>query len=163
MKTADFESLSQEMIQRIYKNLFLKRAEYADDTDCLSNFKQPTSLMNANPAEVCLWYDTKHFASMVKIARDANAGKLPDLATLQEKVGDYLTYGLLFYGCMIEVMAENQLATEAPQQGELFSRDNQISHDNQPAPATNENPVNNAESSPKPDEFPLPKHRFWKK
>ena len=113
MKTANFESLSQEMLQHVTRTLFNKRAEYAgQDEDCLKNFKQPVSLMETNPAEVCMWYDVKHFASMVKIAKEANRGILPDLATLQEKVGDYLSYGLLYYACMVEMLAEQEVANE---------------------------------------------------
>lgn len=110
MKIANFENLSQEMIQHVYKILFNKRAEYVgQNDDCLRNLKQPVSLMDSNPAEVCMWYDTKHFASMVKIAQEANRGVLPSLELLQEKVGDYLSYGLLYYACMVEMMAAQEV------------------------------------------------------
>lgn len=157
MKTTDFEAISQGMIQKIYKVLFSKRAEYANDNDCLENFKQPTTLMGANPAEVCIWYDTKHFASLVKMAKDANQGKLPSIELLQEKVGDYLSYGLLYYACMVEMMAEQELNTGS-----------QIKANDDEADASSEQDVPAVSN----DTFPLPDQpnndtkgnkRFWNK
>lgn len=107
MKSVDFEKHSKEIIDHCWKTLFNKEKEYASDEDRLFNFKQPTSLFGINPAEVCLYYDSKHIASMVKIAQDANKGQLPSIELLQEKVGDYLNYGLLFYSVMLE-MIENE-------------------------------------------------------
>lgn len=156
MKTTDFEALSQGMIQRIYKVLFSKRAEYANDKDCLENFKQPTTLMGANPAEVCVWYDTKHFASMVKMAKDANQGKLPSIELLQEKVGDYLSYGLLYYACMVEMMAEQELNTE-PSLSETSQKEPISTAPEQsatgPVPTT---PPNPPAPFPSSEVFPLP-------
>lgn len=160
MKTTDFEAISQGMIQKIYKVLFSKRAEYANDDDCLENFKQPTTLMGANPAEVCVWYDTKHFASMVKMAKDANQGKLPSVELLQEKVGDYLSYGLLYYACMIEMMAEQELNAESQTKTSVEEASNN---------PTQNNPIVSNETFPLPEQ-PLAEgektkgsKRFWNK
>lgn len=107
MKAPDFENISRELLNHCWDTMFSKSKEYASDEDRLANFKQPTSLLEANPAEVCVYYDMKHIASIVKMAKDANNGNLPTEEMLREKVGDYLNYGLLFYACMIELM-ENE-------------------------------------------------------
>ena len=107
MTNAEFEKNCKEMWEHCWRTLSKKKGEYASDEDRLFNCKQPTSLFGINPAEVCLYYDSKHIASMVKIAQDANKGQLPSIELLQEKVGDYLNYGLLFYSVMLE-MIENE-------------------------------------------------------
>lgn len=102
MKTQEFEKNSKEVMEHCWRLLFNKAMEYASDTDRLANFKQPVSMMQSNPAEVCLWYDMKHIASIQKIARELNSGILPTRELLLEKVGDYINYGLLFYANVIE-------------------------------------------------------------
>ncbi len=105
MNSVDFEKHSQKLIDHCWNTLFKKSAEYASDTDRLANFKQPCSMMGANPAQVALWYDMKHIGSMAKIAKDINDGKLPTKELLDEKVGDYINYGLLFYASCLELIS----------------------------------------------------------
>ena len=112
MKASKFEEISEQMLSNCTKTLFRKAEEYASDEDRLANFKQPTTLMGANQAEVCLWYDAKHIASLVKIAKDINRDKYPTMELLQEKVGDYINYGLLFYANVVELIEENKLTSK---------------------------------------------------
>lgn len=108
MKAVDFEECSKEVIDHCWKLMFDKSKEYASDTDRLANFKQPTSLLETNPAKVCLMYDMKHIASIVKMANDVDKGVLPTKELLLEKVGDYINYGLLFYANMLEMINEKE-------------------------------------------------------
>ena len=104
MNNEEFEKYSKELLEHCWKLLFSKSKEYATDQDRLFNFKQPTSLFNTNQAKICLLYDSKHIASMVKIADDIDKGILPSRELLMEKVGDYINYGLLFYGNVLEII-----------------------------------------------------------
>lgn len=106
MVTEDFEKYSKQMLEQCWKVLHSKSDEYSTAEDKLANFKQPCTMMQSNPAETCLWYDMKHVASLVKMAKDVNKGKLPTQAMLMEKVGDYINYGLLFYGIVMELITE---------------------------------------------------------
>lgn len=110
MNAKEFEKHSQDLINHCWKLLFSKCKEYANNEDRLANFKQPTSLFKTNPAKICLMYDSKHIASMVKIADDVDKGILPSKELLKEKVGDYINYGLLFYGNMLELMGKKDTA-----------------------------------------------------
>lgn len=103
-----FEQHSKEVLEYCWQVLFSKSKEYSSDADALSNFKQPCSMMGSNPAEVALWYDMKHISSMSKIAKDINHGIYPSREMLLEKVGDYINYGLLFYGTALEQIEENE-------------------------------------------------------
>ena len=111
MKAQDFESNSKHLIEHCWNLLFNKAKEYASDEDRLANFKQPTSLFGVSPAEICLYYDSKHIASMVMIAQDISKGKLPTRELLEEKVGDYINYGLLFYSTVLEMIEEQEKKT----------------------------------------------------
>lgn len=112
MNRISFEENSKYVLNHCWNLLFGKAKEYANDEDRLANFKQPCSMMNSNPAEVCLWYDMKHIASISKIAKDINNGILPSREILLEKVGDYLNYGLLFYANVIEEIEKVKISTE---------------------------------------------------
>lgn len=104
MNAKTFEKNSKEVLNHCWNLMFSKAKEYANDEDRLANFKQPTTMMGTNQAEVCLWYDMKHIASMSKIAKDINKGDLPSKELLLEKVTDYINYGLLFYANVLEIL-----------------------------------------------------------
>lgn len=106
MNRADFETVAKQTINHCWDLLFDKSKEYANDEDRLANFKQATSLMNTNPARVCMFYATKHIASMAKIAEDIDKGIYPSEETLTEKVGDFINYGLLFQANVLELLQE---------------------------------------------------------
>ena len=112
MKAADFEKISKELMDRCWDIMFSKAKEYASDEDRLANFKQPTTLFHTNPAKIALFYDSKHIASMVKMADDIDKGVLPSKEFLMEKVGDYINYGLLFYGAVMEIIESNEKKKE---------------------------------------------------
>lgn len=110
MNAEEFEKVSKELIDHCWELLFSKSKEYANDNNRLENFKRPTTLFNTNQAKVCLMYDSKHIASMVKMAEDVDKGIIPSRELLVEKVGDYINYGLLFYANMLEIIDNRSLA-----------------------------------------------------
>lgn len=111
MDAKKFEKLAKELLDESQNTLFLKSLEYASDTDRLANFRQPSSMMQMSPAEVCLTYQMKHVASIAKIAKESSDGILPSRELLMEKCKDNINYTLLFYAAiieMIEVQESNQ-------------------------------------------------------
>ena len=108
MKAQEFEKHSKELIDHCWELLFSKAKEYASEEDRLANFKQPTTLFGVSAPEICLYYDSKHIASMVMIAQDISKGKLPTRELLMEKVGDYINYGLLFYSTVLELIEKEE-------------------------------------------------------
>ena len=107
------------MIDHCWNLLFSKAKEYASDEDRLANFKQPTTLFGVSAPEICLYYDSKHIASMVMIAQDISKGKLPTRELLKEKVGDYLNYGLLFYSTVLELIEKEEQEEIEAQSSEI--------------------------------------------
>lgn len=103
-----FDKLISELLQKSIKTLGQKSTEYATE-DKLFNFRQPTSMMNCSPAEVCYFYQLKHIASLAKIAKESSKGILPTVDTLNEKCGDMLKYTLIFYAIMREMIQQQYL------------------------------------------------------
>ena len=114
MKAEQFEQNSKQLIDHCWDLMFSKAKEYASDEDRLANFKQGTSLFNTNPATVCMFWDAKHIASMVKIAQDMDKGILPTREMLLEKCSDYLNYGLLFYSLVLEQIETREVSDSSP-------------------------------------------------
>ena len=123
MKLQEFEQHYQDLKSHIDKLLLKKRAEYAnseDEGDRLSNFKQVISLFETNPAMVCMMYQSKHYASLVKICQDIDKGIYPTREILLEKAGDLVAYSFLLYAQLVELVeTHNKIcpvaAQEAPQ------------------------------------------------
>lgn len=108
MNSEVFNQLIEEQLNRCKKLLTVKNDEYAQKTDRLSNFRQPSSLLGMCPAEVAFCYDTKHIASIQKIVHEISEGKLPTKELWEEKITDYLNYGLLMNACVMEALKKKE-------------------------------------------------------
>ena len=96
-----FEALAKDLLAQCEATMFSKAQEYATE-DRLHNFRQPTSMLEVSPAEICLCYQMKHIASVTKIAKEMSAGTLPTENMLREKCQDIINYTLLFYAIAME-------------------------------------------------------------
>lgn len=112
MDAKKFEKLCKELLDESQNTLFWKSHEYASDEDRLANFRQPSSMMNCSPAEVCLMYQMKHISSIAKMAKESSKGILPTKELLQEKCKDMVNYTLIFYTIMSEMIESQE--TEEP-------------------------------------------------
>ena len=108
MNNDKFNALLDEQLERCRNLLIKKNEEYATNTDRLSNFRQPSSLMRMHPAEVAFCYDAKHIASIQKIVHELSEGKVPSKEMWQEKITDYLNYGFLMNACVMEAIAKSE-------------------------------------------------------
>ena len=115
MNNKKFEKLCNEVLDEAQNTLFWKSQEYASDEDRLANFRQPSSMMNCSPAEVCLMYQMKHISSIAKMAKESSQGVLPTQELLMEKCKDMLNYTLIFYTIMTE-MIEQQAQDQEPEE-----------------------------------------------
>lgn len=113
MNAEKFEALSKELLKQCETTMFQKSKEYATE-DRLHNFRQPTSMMEVSPAEVCLFYQMKHIASITKIAKEVTSGKLPSKEMLKEKCQDMINYTLLFHALVMEEIEKRDAEATAP-------------------------------------------------
>lgn len=102
MLATEFNKVVEDQFDICRSLMVDKAGEYATE-DRLFNFKQPTSMMHQNQAQVCLSYQMKHMASCVKIAEDMNKGIFPTDEMLNEKITDMINYCLLFKANVMEL------------------------------------------------------------
>ena len=117
MDAKKFEKLSKALLDEAQNTLFWKSQEYASSTDRLANFRQPSSMMQMSPAEVCLTYQMKHVASIAKIAKESPDGILPTKEMLMEKCKDNINYTLLFYAAVMEMIEAEETTQEKSKSG----------------------------------------------
>lgn len=110
MNQEQFEKNSKELLAHCWSLLGSKGKEYSSHYDKLANFRQVTSLMNTNEAQVCFWYSLKHIASIAKIVKDIDRGNLPSAEVLLEKVGDATNYMVLLYSCVKDIQQQHLIS-----------------------------------------------------
>ena len=71
MNVPEFMDIVEEFRAHEEELLAAKRAAYAGDADCLSNFKQIAGILGLVPEQVCSVYLLKH---ILGIAREVDAG-----------------------------------------------------------------------------------------
>ena len=124
MKVQEFEQHYNKLKQRIDDLMISKAGEYANDFDRLFNFKQPTSLLNTNPARVALYYCSKHYCSLAKITEDMDNGIYPSEDLILEKCGDIISYSYLIYACVLEeIYKHSPVASQNALQGTSKTED----------------------------------------
>lgn len=103
MTVAEFEVILNRRISLIREVLVHKATEYATDADLLHNFKRSAEVTpGLTPAQHCLGFATKHWASLCDIVDDVANGKKLNLPVLSEKIGDAVNYLILLEALLTE-------------------------------------------------------------
>lgn len=95
MTSADFNKIVEAETERIKSVLIKKQAEYNLTDDRFDSFKHGAGITGWTPEQVLLGYLTKHIASIIEMI---NSKKSFPKELWEEKIGDYLNYGLLLRG-----------------------------------------------------------------
>lgn len=106
MNADHFAQIAEARIAHCRTTLIAKGAEYARGGDRLHNFKTAARINGTGP-ELALWgMLAKHIVSVHDMVIDAEAGVVPSMAMLNEKITDWINYGLLLEGLLVEQMEE---------------------------------------------------------
>lgn len=106
MNADQFAQIAEARIAHCRETLIAKGAEYARGGDRLHNFKTAARINGTGP-EMALWgMLAKHIVSVHDMVQDAESGKVPSLTMLNEKITDWINYGLLLEGLLIEQLEE---------------------------------------------------------
>lgn len=97
MKYEHFEDMSNGLLDKVIETLRQKNREYASG-DIFSNFREASAIAKKRPEAVAFDYDLKHIISI----RDIVNGKECTRELWNEKIGDYLAYGLIMNALMVE-------------------------------------------------------------
>jgi hypothetical protein len=132
MRVSEFDRLLEEFVEKERELLIGKRASYAGDEDCLSNFKEIADGLGLDPVQVALVYLFKH---VIGVRREVLGGDVDWSWTtesggegLMQRIADARNY-LILLGALVQEKvegAEVRLAAEGWQRlqfGEEGDRD----------------------------------------
>ena len=102
MNHETFCDLAAKRFQACQDILAAKSAEYSRSGDKLHNFKRAAAMMGCTPESALMGMLSKHIVSMLDIVDDIGAGRIPDEALVDEKIGDWINYTLLLEALITE-------------------------------------------------------------
>lgn len=98
MKVAQFDGIVTMRTEVVKETLINKAREYADDEERFANFKAVAAMNNTTPEEALWGMVSKHVISV----RDMCQGGRVTQELINEKIGDWITYGYLMEGIFTE-------------------------------------------------------------
>lgn len=109
MNQEDFEKCVDRRLALIRETLISKGKEYASDGDRLHNFNA-TAAMNRVTRETALWgMASKHVTSVIDMVKDTERGLFASKAKIDEKLGDFIVYGVLLEACFVDRMDSSEV------------------------------------------------------
>ncbi len=101
-----FNDVAENRIAHCRKTLLAKGEEYSRNGERLHNFKS-AALLDGETPERALWgMAKKHVISLRDMVDDTDKGIAPSFAMLDEKITDWINYGLLLEGLLVERIAK---------------------------------------------------------
>lgn len=92
MKFVRFNEKVDENLQKVKDTLVVKGKEYVRNDNPFHNFERAAKMKGITPVEALDGMLLKHLVSYHDMIDDIKAGKIPTVATVQEKLGDIITY-----------------------------------------------------------------------
>lgn len=105
MSPEQFQQVLQHRLSEIQRVLGLKGQEYASEADRLHHFKVAGALQGCTPERALQGMLAKHLVSVLDIIRGLDSGIVPDVPTINEKLGDCQNYFILLEGLLLERLA----------------------------------------------------------
>lgn len=102
MKQEAFEKVFIELIKDMENVLIAKARDYVMGEDRLHNFKRAAALEQTTAHQALLGMLSKHIISIYDYADRHENGEYFTLTQWQEKIHDYLNYGVLLYALIVE-------------------------------------------------------------
>lgn len=103
MTRLEFDSVVDHRIQRIRDTLITKGNEYQNGSDdVFHNFKVAARMRNITPEQALDGMLLKHLVSMQDIINNTSQDIIPDLESLDAKIGDVINYYILLEGLLVE-------------------------------------------------------------
>jgi hypothetical protein len=131
LNATEFNEIAEARIAHCKKTLLEKGEEYSREGDRLHNFKSAAVMDDETPEQALWGMAKKHVISVRDMVKDVERGLIPSEKMLNEKITDWINYGLLLEGLLVERM-RNQQNAPAPATDETiwFDFDDYVSPDN---------------------------------
>ena len=98
MNAEEFNEIAESRIAHCRTTLLAKGEEYSRDGDRLHNFKTAAAIDNETPEQALWGMAKKHVVSVRDMIKDIDRGIVPSQETIDEKITDWINYGLLLEG-----------------------------------------------------------------
>ena len=108
MNADQFNQIAEARINVCRSTLLLKGEEYSRDGDRLHNFKTAASIDRETPERALWGMAKKHVVSVRDMISDIDAGIVPSPEMIDEKITDWINYGLLLEGLIEERRCHRQ-------------------------------------------------------
>jgi len=105
MEAKQFNEIAEARIAHCRSTLIAKGEEYSRDGDRLHNFKTAAAIDNETPEQALWGMCKKHVVSVRDMIKDVERGIVPSQKMLNEKITDWINYGLLLEGLFGERQA----------------------------------------------------------
>lgn len=102
MHADDFNEIAEARIARCRSTLIVKGEEYSRGGDRLHNFKTAAAIDGETPEQALWGMAKKHVVSVRDLIKDIERGIVPSRKMLDEKITDWINYGLLLEGLIEE-------------------------------------------------------------
>jgi len=114
MHADEFNEIAEARIAHCRSILIVKGKEYSRDGDRLHNFKTAAAIDGETPEQALWGMAKKHVVSVRDMVNDIERGIVPSRKMLDEKITDWINYGLLLEG----LVEERRRALAPPQEVE---------------------------------------------
>jgi len=98
LNATEFNQIAEARIAHCRSTLIAKGEEYSRDGDRLHNFKTAAAIDNETPEQALWGMCKKHVVSVRDMIKDIERGIVPSQKMLDEKITDWINYGLLLEG-----------------------------------------------------------------
>lgn len=95
MEVEHFDQVLEDRLKKIRMSLLIKGKEYRRNNDPLHNFNRGSKLSGQSREKVLWGFALKHHVSFLDMLDDMDAGKFPNVETVDEKIGDLINYLIL--------------------------------------------------------------------
>ena len=102
MNAAEFEKVVENRLEVCRRVLCEKGEEYSRDGERLHNFKSSARIDDESPEKALWGMAKKHITSVRDMVEDAERGIAPTTKMIDEKITDWINYGLLLEGLLVE-------------------------------------------------------------
>jgi len=105
MEAKQFNEIAEARIAHCRTTLIAKGEEYSRDGDRLHNFKTAAVIDDETPEQALWGMAKKHVVSVRDMIKDVERGVFPSQKMLDDKITDWINYGLLLEGLFGERLA----------------------------------------------------------
>ena len=106
MNHTELNNIVKRRLDEVYNRFRKKNEAYSGGDDALNAIKRAGAILNKPVEDALMGMVSKHLVSVIDLANDMVAGRLPTVDLLAEKTGDIIVYMTLLEAILIEKISQ---------------------------------------------------------